>query len=80
MNIDDLRRVIVAAAGADETLRLAGDITDTPFEELGYDSLALMECAALVEQEYGVSIPEDELAEARTPGALLALVNGSVAR
>jgi len=71
VTIDDLRRILAACAGADDDVDLNGDILDSPFEELGYDSLALLETAAVISREFGVSIPDDELTELATPRAML---------
>ncbi len=76
LDIDDLRRILVACAGEDDAVDLNGDILDTPFDDLGYDSLALMETAARIEREYGVDLPDEEVTEAGTPRALLDLANG----
>lgn len=75
MTLDDLRRILIACAGGDETAELACDLESQDFEELGYDSLALMETAARIEQEYGVRIPDEQVAELKTPQELLKLVN-----
>jgi act minimal PKS acyl carrier protein len=79
MTIDDLRRILVVCAGEADTGRLDTDIGDREFTELGYDSLALMETVARIEQEYGVRIPDERIAELTTPRELLALVNGAAA-
>ncbi|MEO3756419.1 acyl carrier protein [Streptomyces sp. B6B3] len=76
LGIDDLRRILVACAGEDDAVDLNGDILDTPFDDLGYDSLALMETAARIEREYGLDLPDEEVTEAGTPRALLELANG----
>ncbi|WP_028476865.1 acyl carrier protein [Nocardia sp. CNY236] len=73
----DLRRVIRAAAG--EVEGLDGDIIDTPFEELGYESLALLETAGRIEREYGVKLEDSVLIDASTPRALLEVVNQQLA-
>lgn len=78
MELEDLRRILVECSGGGEEFDLTGDVLDTSFEELGYDSLALMESAARITQEFGVSVPDEELAEVETPRALLALVNAGV--
>ncbi|MQY36693.1 Actinorhodin polyketide synthase acyl carrier protein [Streptomyces sp. RB17] len=79
MNLDDLRRILVECAGSEEGLAAPeGDVLDASFEDLGYDSLALMETAARINQEFGVSIPDDEITEVETPRALLALVNEGI--
>ena len=79
ITIDDIRRILIACAGDVETSELQGDISDLEFENLGYDSLALMETAARLEQEFGVRIPEEQITEVKTPQELLDLVNTSLA-
>jgi act minimal PKS acyl carrier protein len=64
------------AAGEDEAINLDGDIAETAFADLGYDSLAVMEISSLVERELGVCLPEEEMAGAETPKQYLELVNG----
>lgn len=73
--LEDLRRFLIEAAGADDGLTVADEAMDTEFEELGYDSLALMETASRVERTYGVSLAEEELVDARTPRELIELIN-----
>ncbi|MFJ9903589.1 acyl carrier protein [Streptomyces sp. NPDC101152] len=75
MDIDDLRAILVACAGEDEAAAVEGDIIDVPFEDLGYDSLALLDCMARIKQEHGVDLADDALAELTTPRVLLGLVN-----
>ncbi|MFI0421587.1 actinorhodin polyketide synthase [Spongiactinospora gelatinilytica] len=75
MTLDDLRRIMVACAGEDEHVDLAGDIIDRTFAELGYDSLAVMETAARIEGEFGVKIPDEQVPELATPRALLDCVS-----
>nr|WKU62175.1 acyl carrier protein [uncultured bacterium] len=79
MNIDDLRDILVACAGGEESAAPRGDFSGASFDELGYDSLALMETAATLERDYGVVIPEDQITDVGTPGELLALVNDRMA-
>ncbi|MBT2386565.1 acyl carrier protein [Streptomyces sp. ISL-11] len=77
--IEDLKRILLEGAGADEGVDLDSDILDTDFEELGYESLALLETGGRIEREYGVSFDDDTLAENRTPRALVATVNALLA-
>lgn len=74
VTIDDLRRILTEAAGEDESVDLHGDILDTPFADLGYDSLALMETAARIKREFGVEIPDEDIAVVETPRVLLDMV------
>jgi act minimal PKS acyl carrier protein len=77
--IEDLKRILREGAGTDEAVDLDGDIADSDFDELGYESLALLETGGRIEREYGISLDEDALAEARTPAALVDLVNSHLA-
>lgn len=72
----DLQELLDAAAGPPE----AGipDFLDADFEMLGYDSLARLETAALVQARYGVRMPDDVVAGAATPRELLTLVNDAL--
>lgn len=47
----------------------------TPFDDLGYDSLALLECASRIQRAYGVPIADEVIPTLDTPQDLLALVN-----
>ncbi|MER6282299.1 MULTISPECIES: acyl carrier protein [Streptomyces] len=78
LDIEDLRRILVDCAGEEEGAEVSGATLDTPFEELGYDSLALMETAAAIQDEYGIVLPDEDVSEARTPRNLLDLANGAV--
>lgn len=79
MTFDDLRRILADCAGGTDLFERdaaqGGEPLDEPFEELGYDSLALIESAAWIEREFGVGVPDEVIAEVHTPRALLALVN-----
>ncbi|TQK50318.1 act minimal PKS acyl carrier protein [Streptomyces sp. SLBN-118] len=76
--IDDLKRILLQAAGADEGVDLDGDILDTPFAVLGYESLALLETGGFIEREYGISLDDDDVADAGTPRALIDAVNAQL--
>ena len=73
--IDDLKRVLRECAGADEGVDLDGDILDVEFEDLGYESLALLETGGRIERDYGIRLDESALTDATTPRALVDLVN-----
>lgn len=75
---EDLTRIVREAAG-EEDGALDGDVLDTTFAELGYDSLAMFEIINKVSREYGVPLG-DGLADAGlTYRELLETVNGAVA-
>jgi act minimal PKS acyl carrier protein len=73
-DLDDLRRILREVAGTAQGVDLGGDIADTPFLDLGYDSLSLLETAARIQREYGVRLDDDVLAEATTPRLLLDII------
>ncbi len=60
-------------------MNIDGDILNLTFEELGYDSLALLEAFGLIEREHGIELEDSMFAEANTPRALLAVVNAQLA-
>jgi minimal PKS acyl carrier protein len=76
--LDDLKQVLRTAAGEDESVDLDGDILNTDFGELGYDSLAIMETAGVIERSFGVQLPDDEVGKRHTPGEFIALVNSAI--
>ena len=73
--VDDLKRILFEGAGADDGVDLDGDILDMSFEDLGYESLALLETAGRIEREYGITLDDSVVADATTPGALIEVVN-----
>ncbi|HEY8979013.1 MAG TPA: acyl carrier protein [Streptomyces sp.] len=78
MNYDDLRSILVEAAGEAEGVDLESqEIIDTDLYLLGYDSLALMEMGARIQQRFGVDIPDEEVTELRTFRTILNRVNSA---
>jgi act minimal PKS acyl carrier protein len=73
--LDDLRRILLEGAGAAEHVDFDGDILDTEFDALGYESLALLETSSRIEREYCIALDESAVADAATPRALIDLVN-----
>ncbi|MER5208665.1 acyl carrier protein [Streptomyces sp. NPDC002825] len=73
--LEDLKRILLEGAGADEGVDLDGDILDTQFEQLGYESLALLETGSRIEREYEITLDDSVLTDADTPRALISAVN-----
>ncbi|WP_424187245.1 acyl carrier protein [Actinokineospora sp. G85] len=71
----DLKRILVEGSGADEGVDLDGDVLDTRFDELGYESLALLETGSRIEREFAITLGDSVLTDADTPRALIAAVN-----
>ncbi|MDX6353605.1 MAG: minimal acyl carrier protein [Streptomyces sp.] len=78
MTFEDLKLIITECAGEDEQVALGEEALDVPFTDLGYDSLALLETAAVVAQRFGVELPDDEVGITSTPREFLNHVNGAV--
>lgn len=65
--LDDLKRILIECAGADEAVDLDGDILDEGFEAIGYESLAILETGGRIETEYEVALDESVLSVHATP-------------
>lgn len=77
--VEDLLRILRECAGEDESAELNGDISESTFETLGYDSLALLETANKITREFAITIADQDLAFVDTPGELVKLVNRQLA-
>ncbi|MEV5708030.1 acyl carrier protein [Actinoallomurus sp. NPDC052274] len=77
--IDDVRRILRECAGEAESVGSDADISDVTFEDMGYDSLALLEMASRIQQEFDVPIPDGAVEEMRTPGNVVVYVNSRTA-
>ncbi|BCJ61898.1 acyl carrier protein [Micromonospora endophytica] len=80
LSIDDIHQVLVESAGEVENIAPDEDVTGRTFEELGYDSLALIETAAQLRQRFGIHLEDDAVLSAETLGGLLALANAAATR
>jgi act minimal PKS acyl carrier protein len=77
--VDDLKRILHQAAGAGDEMGPDSAVLDSTFENLGFESLALLETSALIQREFGVRIEESTLAEDLTPRVLIESVNAQLA-
>jgi act minimal PKS acyl carrier protein len=75
----DLRQALREAAGDDDNLELTPHALDTELVDLGYDSLAMLEVAAIVERRYGVKIPDDTVLAGNTPREVMDALNETLA-
>lgn len=78
-SIDDLRKIMRETAGPGDHPILEGDILDVPFTDLDFDSLAVLELATRIQQDYGTPFPDDAVEEMSTPGDVLAYVTERLA-
>ncbi|MFF7239078.1 acyl carrier protein [Streptomyces collinus] len=75
MELKELTDLLRECAGVDEGVDLDGDVLDTPFDELGYDSLAVLQVTGVIERDYRIQLSDDTVAEATTPRLLLEFIN-----
>lgn len=59
----------------EDAVELTTANADVVFEELGYDSLAIIEFRSQLMRQHGVRIPDDELWQLRTPRQAVDYVN-----
>jgi act minimal PKS acyl carrier protein len=76
--LEDLQGTLRECAGESEHVD-GGDLLSHTFDELGYDSIALMATTSKIEQQLGVNLPEGELDHTATLRDYLAFVNGKLA-
>lgn len=80
LTFTELRKILIAAAGDSQAGAIDESMATTAFTELGYDSLALLEMAARIEQRYGVHLDDDDVTQLPTPTAVMDRVNRELAR
>lgn len=73
--LDELRELMRASAGVDEAADIEGDISDVPFTDMDYDSLAVLELASRIEREWRIVVPDEVIMELKTPAEVLGYVN-----
>ncbi|MBF6341413.1 acyl carrier protein [Nocardia abscessus] len=71
--LDDLRRILREGSG--DSPGLDGDFAEISFEDLGYESLALLETTGRIRREFGVTLDDDAVIAVTTPAELVDLVN-----
>ncbi|MEI5099119.1 acyl carrier protein [Streptomyces sp. PmtG] len=78
MDLKELTTLLRECAGVAEGVDLDGDVIDEPFDELGYDSLAVLQVTGVIERDHEIELSDDTVAEAATPRLLLAFINDAL--
>lgn len=65
-SLGEMKEIMRSCAGVDESVNLDSDVCDLSFEDLGYDSLAVLEIAAVIQNQYAVVIPDEMVNELQT--------------
>lgn len=74
---EDLKRILVDRVGLPEDV-----VTDDPsasFEDMGLDSLALVEIQLAMEQEYGITVADEDAEKITNVGDAISYVNSQLA-
>lgn len=74
--LDDLKQVM--QGDPDVLLKEEGDVLDTHFSELGYDSLAMLELSGRVQRDFGISLPDESIHHMETPRQALKYINEQI--
>ncbi|POM22829.1 Actinorhodin polyketide synthase acyl carrier protein [Actinomadura rubteroloni] len=75
MTGEQLLTILADCSGNRDLTDPGTDALHRTFEELGLDSLAVMESATRVEREFGVALPDERIVDLAGPAALLAEIN-----
>ncbi|WP_394824390.1 acyl carrier protein [Pendulispora albinea] len=73
--LEDLEGILLASTGEDKNVHLAAGQIDAAFEELGYDSVTVLEMWRRIELECHIVVDFSVMAEIRTPRAVLHAVD-----
>ncbi|GAA4608326.1 acyl carrier protein [Actinoplanes octamycinicus] len=73
--LTDLRHLFASNEGLAGNAEFGPDDLDVALADLGYDSLAMLELAAVVQREYGVRMPDDCVIEMTTPRTAIDYIN-----
>lgn len=74
-DFDALSRILRDCAGVEPQDAFNGEALDATFDELGYDSVILMETLARITREYQVTLEDEAVTVDTTPRLLIDLVN-----
>lgn len=74
LTIDEFKNIMRAVSG-DDLVDPSGDVADTPLADLGYDSLAVLEITAIVQQRYEITVPDEGTERMTTPHAAVTYIN-----
>jgi acyl carrier protein len=78
--LDALLEVMRSCAGVEDSVQLDVHNADVEFEELGYDSLAVLEVAAQVQRLYGVTMPDECVEHMLTPRTAVEYISEQFAK
>jgi minimal PKS acyl carrier protein len=80
ITMTDLVTVLRECAGEAEGVDLDGDVGDRTFDELGYDSIALLETCARLADRHRLRLDDDMIGQRLTLAGLLRHLNQAPAK
>jgi act minimal PKS acyl carrier protein len=76
--LDDLLELTRNHAGEPDEFELDEQIVDVMFEQLGYDSVALLEVLNQIRSQYGIDLSDETMNRTKTPREVLDAVNAVI--
>ncbi|MEU8432015.1 phosphopantetheine-binding protein [Streptomyces sp. NPDC029216] len=76
LELIDLARILRIWGGEEEYVELTEDVQDLYWDELGYDSLSVLQTTGSIERKFDILLDGELLELADTPRRFLELVNG----
>jgi act minimal PKS acyl carrier protein len=73
--MDDLRKTIDSCLGSNSTEPLTDANVDTKLDDLGYDSLSIIEFITKLQDDLHISITDEEIDDLHTPRAVIDFIN-----
>lgn len=77
--VDELETIMSRCTGGDDVYRLGESELDTTFPDLSFDSLAVLELATRIQQDYRMPFPDEAVERMKTPRDVLHYVNDRLA-
>lgn len=74
----DLIPYLLAAVGDDDDITLTSRADDIPLNDLGIDSLAVIDATSHIERDLGITLPDGSTAEIETMGDFCSVVNAQL--
>lgn len=75
IGMNEVWTALVEGSGADDASALLADLESKSFDELGYDSLAVLETGLRLRRDTGSDAPDAQIAGAQTAQELIDLIN-----
>ena len=75
IDIKDVWTALVEGSGTDDADALLAALEPRSFDELGYDSLAVLETGLRLRRDSGADVPDTQIANVQTAHELINLIN-----